>query len=108
MDGVRRGPGHLGDVGGDVVAGRQLDDDEGEDRDRDHGQDGQGGAGADWDDCISSIRIPSGWEITVFEHDQYSGTSTTFTADVPDLHLQMGPCGNDWDDCISAIQVRQR
>jgi peptidase inhibitor family I36 len=69
---------------------------------------GCGGAGADWDDCISSIRIPSGWEITVFEHDQYSGTSATFSADIPDLHLQMGPCGNDWDDCISSIQVRQK
>jgi hypothetical protein len=69
---------------------------------------GCGGAGADWDDCISSIRIPSGWEITVFEHDDYSGMSTTFSADVPDLHLQMGPCGNDWDDCISSIQVRQK
>jgi hypothetical protein len=69
---------------------------------------GCGGAGADWDDCVSSIRIPSGWEITVFEHDDYAGMSTTFSADVPDLHLQMGPCGNDWDDCISSIQVRQR
>src|ERR1044072_2204942 len=68
---------------------------------------GCGGAGADWGDCISSIRIPNGWGVTVFEHDDYSGMTTTFSADVPDLHLQMGPCGNDWDDCISSIQVRQ-
>ena len=32
---------------------------------------GCGGAGADWDDCISSIRIPSGWQLTVFEHDDF-------------------------------------
>jgi hypothetical protein len=70
---------------------------------------GCGGAGADWDDCISSIRIPSGWEVTVFEHDNYTGASMTFSADVPDLEQQRpGPCGDDWDDCISSIQLRQR
>jgi hypothetical protein len=69
---------------------------------------GCGGAGADWDDCISSIQIPSGFEVTVFEGDQYGGTSMTFTSDVPDLEKQRGPCGDDWDDCISSIRVRQR
>ena len=68
---------------------------------------GCGGAGADWNDCISSIRIPSGWSITVYEQDNYVGPSTTLTADVPDLERIAGPCGNDWDDCISSIQVRQ-
>jgi hypothetical protein len=69
---------------------------------------GCGGAGADWNDCISSIRIPSPWEITVFEADNYAGPSMTFTADVPNLEQVQGPCGNDWDDCISSIQVRRR
>ena len=69
---------------------------------------GCGGAGADWNDCISSIRIPSPWEITVFEADNFAGPSMTFTADVPDLERVQGPCGNDWDDCISSIQVRRR
>jgi hypothetical protein len=69
---------------------------------------GCGGAGADWDDCISSIRIPSGWEITVFEHDDYQGATATFSSDLPNLHLQQGPCGGEWDDCISSIQVRQK
>jgi hypothetical protein len=69
---------------------------------------GCGGPGADWDDCISSIRVPSGWEVTVFEHDAYSGGSATFTTDIEDLESRMGPCGGDWDDCISSIQVRQR
>jgi hypothetical protein len=69
---------------------------------------GCGGSGADWNDCISSIRVPSGWEITVFEQDNYAGTSSTFTADITDLEQQQGPCGGDWDDCISSIQVRQR
>jgi hypothetical protein len=69
---------------------------------------GCGGAGADWDDCISSIHVPSGWEVIVFEHDDYTGASMTFSVDVPDLELQPGPCGGDWDDCISSIQLRQR
>ena len=69
---------------------------------------GCGGAGADWDDCISSIRIPNGFEVVVFEQDQYSGASMTFTSDVADLEQQRGPCGDDWDDCISSIQVRSR
>ena len=69
---------------------------------------GCGGAGADWNDCISSIRIPSGWEITVFESDNYAGASQVFSTDIPDLEQQQGPCGGDWDDCISSIQVRQR
>ena len=69
---------------------------------------GCGGAGADWDDCISSIHVPRGWEVEVFEHDLYTGASATFTADVPDLHQESGPCGGQWDDCISSIRLRQR
>jgi hypothetical protein len=68
---------------------------------------GCGGSGADWNDCISSIRIPSGWSITVFDEDNYTGNSATLTADVPDLNNVSGPCGDDWDDCIASIQVRQ-
>jgi peptidase inhibitor family I36 len=69
---------------------------------------GCGGAGADWNDCISSIRIPNGWEITVWEQDNFVGPSMTFTADVSDLNRQTGPCGGNWDDCISSLQIRQR
>ena len=46
--------------------------------------------------------------MTVFEHDNYTGGSMIFIADVTDLEERQGPCGNDWDDCISSIQVRQR
>lgn len=60
----------------------------------------------DWDDCISSIQVPPGWEVTIFEHDEYEGESLTLTEDVRDLDDIRGPCGNDWDDCISSMQVR--
>ena len=62
----------------------------------------------DWNDCISSIRVPAGWEVTIFEDDSYEGGSTTLTSDVTDLENLNGPCGDDWDDCITAIQVRRR
>jgi hypothetical protein len=66
---------------------------------------GCGGAGADWDDCISSIRIPSGWSITIYDDDNFTGASTTLATDTPDLDQVAGPCGGDWDDCIASIQV---
>ena len=66
------------------------------------------GAGSDWDDCVSSIKVPSGLEVTLFEHDNYGGASTTFTADVADLERRPGPCGDGWDDCASSIRIRQR
>jgi hypothetical protein len=62
----------------------------------------------DWNDCISSIRVPSGWEVTIFEDDSYEGDSTLLTSDAPDLERMNGPCGDDWDDCITALQVRRR
>src|SRR5262245_48186818 len=57
---------------------------------------GCGGAGADWDDCISSIRVPSGWSITIYDEDNFTGNSATLTSDTPDLHAVAGPCGDDW------------
>ena len=58
-------------------------------------------------DCISSIRIPNGWSITIYDEDNYTGNSMVLTTDTPDLHNVRGPCGDDWDDCIASIQVRQ-
>ena len=69
---------------------------------------GCGGAGSDWDNCISSIRVPSGFEITVYENANFGGASKTFSADVSDLELEAGPCGGDWDDCISSLRINQR
>ena len=66
------------------------------------------GAAGDWDDCISSIRVPQGLEVTVYEDEDFSGASMTFTADVLDLEREPGPCSDGWDDCISSIVVRER
>jgi len=61
-----------------------------------------------FDDCISSIRIPPGRQVTVYEDPHYRGASVTFTSDVADLDDVRGPCGGDWDDCISSIRVSRR
>jgi hypothetical protein len=66
------------------------------------------GAGGDWDDCVSSIRVPAGWEVTVYDDEDYQGRSMTFTADVADLEQLPGPCSDGWDDCISSIRVREQ
>jgi hypothetical protein len=36
----------------------------------------------DFDDCISSIRIPAGRKLTAYEDPHYRGASVTFTSDV--------------------------
>lgn len=59
----------------------------------------------DWNDCISSIQVPQGWEVTIYEDDSYEGESLTLTSDVLDLDDIRGPCGNDWDDCITSLRV---
>jgi len=59
-----------------------------------------------WDDCISSVRVAPGWEVTLFEHDEYDGESLSLTLDIRDLDAIDGPCGRDWDDCVSSLVVR--
>lgn len=55
-----------------------------------------------WNDKISSIRIPSGWEITVYEHENFKGVSRILTKD----WSVTGP-NDPWNDKISSIQVRR-
>jgi hypothetical protein len=59
----------------------------------------------DWDDCVSSVRVPAGWEAVLYEHERYRGETLTVTSDVSDLEDVAGPCGDDWDDCVSSIRV---
>ncbi|MFC1228732.1 MULTISPECIES: peptidase inhibitor family I36 protein [Streptomyces] len=32
-------------------------------------------------DCISSVRVPSGWEATLYEHADFTGAQVTLDAD---------------------------
>jgi hypothetical protein len=61
-----------------------------------------------FDDCISSIKIPQGFTVTVYEDPRYRGESVTFTSDIADLDDVKGPCGDDFDDCISSIRIRRQ
>ncbi len=58
-----------------------------------------------YDDCVSSIRIPSGWSVTVFRDRDFKGASATYAADVPDLDMVAGPCRPGFNDCISSLRV---
>ncbi len=49
-------------------------------------------------DTVSSIRIPPGWSVSVWEHVDFNGASATFASDSPDL--------GTFDNKISSITVR--
>jgi Secretion system C-terminal sorting domain/Metallo-peptidase family M12B Reprolysin-like len=53
-------------------------------------------------DDMSSLKIQSGYEIVVYQHDGFGGTSLTFTADDNCL------IDNGFNDFVSSIRVRAR
>ena len=71
-----------------------------------------GPCGGDWDDCISSIRVPSGWQATIYEDPDFQGPSLTLSSDVWDLSERgvngWNTCDGVWGDCISSIRVSQQ
>lgn len=60
---------------------------------------------SNYDDCVSSLRVPSGWTVTVFRDRGFAGGSATYTADVPDLDVVSGPCRPGFNDCVSSIRA---
>jgi hypothetical protein len=63
---------------------------------------------SNYDDCVSSIRIPEGWAATVYRDRNFRGASATYSADVPDLDVVVGPCDPGFNDCVSSIKVFRR
>jgi hypothetical protein len=59
-----------------------------------------------WSDCISSLRVISGWSVILYEDDDFHGRSVTLTADTPNLITLPGPC--DGNDCVSSLRVRKQ
>ena len=53
--------------------------------------------GGRYNDKITSIRIYGRAEVTVYDDENFNGSSQTFSRDVPDLR--------DWNDRISSFQV---
>lgn len=71
-----------------------------------------GPCGGDWDDCISSIRVPEGWQVVIYEDPDFQGPSNSVTSDIRDLAdyrvSGWNTCGGVWDNCISSIRVSQQ
>lgn len=65
-------------------------------------------ATARWDDCVSSVRVMSGWQATLYRDRDFKGPSVTIKADTPDLTRVPGPCSGSFNDCISSIRVSRQ
>ena len=61
-----------------------------------------------WSDCISSLRVVSGWTATLYEDKEFEGRSVTVTADTPDLTRLSGPCDGSFNDCVSSLKVARQ
>jgi hypothetical protein len=51
-------------------------------------------------DAASSIRVPYGWSVTVYENGDFGGKKQLYSTDIPCL-------GNGWNDEISSIRVNR-
>lgn len=62
--------------------------------------------GSAWNDRVSSVHVPAGRTVVLFQHADFGGESLTLTADESDLRRHPGP-GPDgtWNDVASSIQV---
>jgi hypothetical protein len=61
-----------------------------------------------WSDCISSLRVISGWSVILYEDNDFRGRSVTLTADTSDLIALPGPCDGSFNDCVSSLRVRKQ
>jgi hypothetical protein len=56
--------------------------------------------GWDWNDQISSIHIPPGRTVILYQDWHFGGATLTLTGDIPDLRAY------NWNDWASSIQIR--
>jgi hypothetical protein len=61
-----------------------------------------------WSDCMSSLRVISGWTVTLYEDKDFRGRSVTVTADTPNLTALPGPCDGSFNDCVSSLKVAKQ
>jgi hypothetical protein len=65
---------------------------------------------ADWNDCISSVRVAPGWRATLYRDTNYRDDSLEITEDMSNLQLvTRHDCDKrGLNDCVSSIRVQQR
>jgi hypothetical protein len=62
--------------------------------------------GWDWNDRVTSIRVPAGQTVTLYGDIDFGGPSLTLTSDAPDLRQFAGPGGDGtWNDAVSSIRL---
>ena len=58
-----------------------------------------------WDNCMSSVRLASGWRAILHGDDNYRGGRLEVVGDISDLKAVAGPCEEGFNDCVSSIRV---
>ena len=61
-----------------------------------------------WSHCISSLRVISGWSVTLYGDNDFRGRSVTLNSDTSDLIALPGPCDGSFNDCVSSLRVRKQ
>jgi hypothetical protein len=54
-------------------------------------------------DVLSSMKIPAGLKVQVFEHDNFKGPSATFTMDVTCFRASRS--SRNWNDRVSSLKI---
>nr|5HT8_A Chain A, Beta and gamma crystallin [Clostridium beijerinckii NCIMB 8052] len=49
-------------------------------------------------DWMTSLKVPSGWTVDVYENDNFTGTKWTYTSDTPWV-------GNDANDKMTSVKI---
>jgi hypothetical protein len=62
-----------------------------------------------WKNCVSSIRIASGWKATLYVDTNFHGKSVEISSDASNLQLVPGDCDHGgFNDCIESIRVSRQ
>jgi pimeloyl-ACP methyl ester carboxylesterase len=62
--------------------------------------------GPEWNDRISSVHVPDGRTVVLYEHAEFGGESLTLSGDAIDLRMFPGPAlDGTWNDAASSIRV---